>query len=65
MANTSAERDIDRAKSLRRLIKSVRDVGAKRNLEEAASRLENRASRKLNRIGRKRKKKAVASSAVS
>ncbi len=56
MANVSAERDLDRAKELRRMRKGVRAPVAARALEEAATRLENRAARKLSRLGRRKKR---------
>ena len=46
MANVSAERDLDRAKELRRLRKGVRSADAVRAIEAAAARLEARGARK-------------------
>ena len=61
MANVSAERDLDRAKELRRLRKGVRTPAAARAIEEAAARLEARGARKLGKLGRRKKKVTVTS----
>lgn len=55
MGYTTGERDIQRAKDMRKLAKGVRDAGAKRDLEDAAGRLERRGARKARKIGRKTK----------
>lgn len=61
MGNTSAERDIQRAKQLRAMKKGVKDVTALSEIEEAASRLERRAARKLKKVGRKGKARNIGS----
>lgn len=60
MPYTSAEKDLDRARSLRAM-KKGRGNEAARGLEEAALRLESRAVRKLNQVGRKRRKRSGSS----
>lgn len=54
MANTSGERDIDRAQELRKRVKDVRSQEAKKTLERTAERLEKRGVRKLGKVGTKR-----------
>jgi len=65
MANVSAERDLDRAKELRRLRKGIRSPAAIRAIEEAATRLEARGARKLGKLGRRKKAGPAAASAAS
>jgi len=60
VANVSGERDIERAKQMRRLTKGVHSVDAKRELEAAAVRLEKRGARKLAKVGKRRRKPGVA-----
>jgi len=59
MSNTSGERDIERAKEIRRTTKGVKSRGAVRVMEAAAQRLEERGARKLAKVGRRRRKPAV------
>ena len=59
MANTSAERDFDRAKDLRKLRKGVTNAAAVRAIEAASARLEARGARKLNKLGRRAKRGPV------
>jgi len=59
MANTSGERDIERAKDLRRATKGVKSRTAVRVMEATAQRLEERGARKLAKVGRKRRKAVV------
>jgi len=56
MANVAAERDFERAKDIRKLLKGVRSAAASGAIEAAASRLEARGARKLNKLGRKARK---------
>jgi len=53
MANTSAERDLQRGRDLRKLARNMVDAGAKSDFMEAASRLERRAAKKVRKLGRK------------
>ena len=64
MANTSGERDIERAKAIRRQKKGVRSPDALRTMEEAAARLEMRGARKLNKVGRRKRRKPLALSVM-
>lgn len=58
MGYSTGERDIERAKDLRKQATGVKSEGAKRTIGRAADRLEARGAAKLGRIGRKRVKKA-------
>lgn len=59
MPNTSAERDIQRAKQLRAMKKGIHDVTAVSEIEEAAARLERRAAKKLRKVGRKGRRRNI------
>ncbi len=59
MPYVGPERDIGRAKELRKLATGMKDPSAKRHAEEAANRMEQRAGRNLRKIGRKRTHKAL------
>ena len=58
MANVSGERDIQRAKDLRKSLKGVRSPLAKTTIEATADRLENRGANKIAKLARRRRKKA-------
>lgn len=58
MANTSAEKDLNRARDLRKLAKNMKSTGAKSEFEDAADRLELRAAKKVKSLGKKRRKRA-------
>lgn len=64
MANTSAERDLIRAKDIRKELKGIRDASASRDFEEAANRLERRAASKIRKVGRKSRRKGANASNV-
>lgn len=55
MAYTTPERDMQRAKEMRKLARDAKDDSAKKRLNGTADRLERRASLKASKIGRKRK----------
>ena len=54
--NTSATKDIQQAKELRKTANTLKDMAAKQDFLDAATRLEGRAAKKVRKIGRKRKK---------
>lgn len=56
MANITVERDLQRAKDLRKNLKGMKDSSAKAAIEDAAARLERRAGSKASKLGRKRRK---------
>jgi len=53
----SAQTDMAKAKQMRELAKSVRDVVAKQDFMDAAGRLEKRAAKGAKRVARQRRKK--------
>lgn len=59
MPYVGPERDIGRAKELRKLAQGMKDPSGRRSAEEAANRMEQRAGRNLRKIGRKRTKKGA------
>lgn len=54
----SGERDLDRAKDLRKRSKDAKGSEATRILETAANRLERRGATKLSKLGRRKPKAA-------
>ncbi len=64
MANTSAERDLIRAKDIRKELKGIRDASARRDFEEAANRLERRAAKKIRKVGKASRRRLVNASNV-
>ena len=58
MGYSTGERDLERARDLRKQAKTVKSATAKRTIERAADRLESRGAAKLGRVGRKRARKA-------
>lgn len=59
---TTVERDLRRAKELRKMKAGVHDPNALRGIDDAADRLERNAAKKLKRIGRPVRKRGTTAS---
>lgn len=62
MPTPTAERDLSRARDLRKLAKGVADGPARQDFTNAALRLEARAGRSARKIGTKRRKRSATGS---
>lgn len=59
---TQVEKDMAKAKDLRKQAQSVKSDAAKRDFLDAADRLERRAAKGARKIGRSRRKRTVVAS---